>query len=155
MIATRNTACRAFALSWVLVVGLAVPIAAAADIYRWTDDQGRVHFSQTPPVQRPSEQLTPQPSTRGADFSSDGMEHFNQQRSEQRQQAREQSQQQRQAEAQRAAICAAAQRRMAALQATTARRLAIEQPDGSVSRASESQFQALRAKAQQNIDQNC
>ena len=27
-----------------------MPVLAQADIYRWTDAQGKVHFSATPPV---------------------------------------------------------------------------------------------------------
>ncbi len=31
-----------------------MPVLAQADIYRWTDAQGKVHFSATPPAARPA-----------------------------------------------------------------------------------------------------
>ena len=45
------------ALLWVL------PLSAAAEIYRWTDAQGRVHFSDTPPAAMSAERLNPQVNT--------------------------------------------------------------------------------------------
>jgi glutaredoxin len=41
-----------------LLCGLTVPIAAAqAGVYKWTDDQGRVHYSDAPPSRGKSEQV--------------------------------------------------------------------------------------------------
>lgn len=129
--------------------------AHAAEIYRWTDDQGRVHYSQTPPADAQAQRVEPTPGTRGATLATEGMTRFNEQRAEQRDTKRKADRTEREAEARQAAACAAAQRRLAALDARTARRLAIKQADGSMARASEEQFQALRAEAQQVIDQAC
>lgn len=37
------------------LVALIVPMLTGAEVYRWTDDQGRVHFGDRPPGNRPSE----------------------------------------------------------------------------------------------------
>lgn len=129
--------------------------AQAAEIYRWTDDQGRVHYSQTPTAEAQAMRVEPTPGTRGATLATEGMAQFNEQRDEQRQAKREAARSEQETAARQAAACAAAQRRLAALDARTARRLAIKQADGSMARASEEQFQALRAEAQQVIDQAC
>ena len=129
--------------------------AHAAEIYRWTDDQGRVHYSQTPPADAQAERLEPAQGTRGATLATKGMTQFNELRAEQRDAKQKAHRAERETAARQAAACAAAQRRLAALEARTARRLAIKQEDGSLARASEEQFQALRAEAQQVIDQSC
>ena len=129
--------------------------AHAAEIYRWTDDQGRVHYSQTPPAQGKASRVEPTPGTRGATLATEGMARFNEQRAEQRAADRQAARAEQAQAAEQAAACAAAQRRLAALDARTARRLAIKQADGSMARASEEQFQALRDEAQQVIDQAC
>lgn len=42
-------------LTLLALVVLIVPMLTAAEVYRWTDDQGRVHFGDRPPGNRPSE----------------------------------------------------------------------------------------------------
>lgn len=130
-------------------------VAQATEIYRWTDDQGRVHYSQTPPVQGQADRLEPRPGTRGARLVTEGMAQFNDQRDEQRDARQGAARAEQEAKAQQAAACAAAQRRLAALDARTARRLLIQQEDGSMARASEEHFQGLWAEAQKIIEQTC
>jgi len=40
-----------------LLAMLALPLAAAADIYRWTDAQGKVHYSDSPPPEAKAKQV--------------------------------------------------------------------------------------------------
>jgi len=40
-----------------LLALLALPVAAAADIYRWTDPQGKVHYSDSPPPEAKAKQI--------------------------------------------------------------------------------------------------
>lgn len=40
-----------------LLAMLALPLAAAADIYRWTDAQGKVHYSDSPPPEAKARQV--------------------------------------------------------------------------------------------------
>jgi len=42
-----------------LIILLMLPLAAAADIYQWTDEQGRVHFSDKPMPGAKKRQVTP------------------------------------------------------------------------------------------------
>ena len=42
---------------------LLVPLIAAAQAYKWTDAQGKVHFSDTPPPDGKADQITIRPQT--------------------------------------------------------------------------------------------
>lgn len=44
-----------------LIVLLLIPFAAAAEMYRWVDAQGHVHYSQVRPAQAAAEKLAPAP----------------------------------------------------------------------------------------------
>lgn len=46
-------------IAWVLAVlaALTVPAAIAAQIYKWSDAQGQVHYGELPPVGRPAQKL--------------------------------------------------------------------------------------------------
>lgn len=48
--------CGSLAMTVMLVV-LAAPAAWPADIYRWVDDEGVVHYSQTPPGDRDAQRV--------------------------------------------------------------------------------------------------
>lgn len=48
-----------------LCAGL-MPLLASADIYRWTDAQGKVHFSETPPAGAQRVEVKPQVMERDA-----------------------------------------------------------------------------------------
>lgn len=57
---TRMTIVRNYAL---LIMLMTAPLAAshAAGLYKWTDEQGTVHYTQIPPTERPAEVITPEP----------------------------------------------------------------------------------------------
>lgn len=40
--------------------------AAAAGMYKWVDDQGRVHYSQSPPMDRGSENIKAEPAPKSS-----------------------------------------------------------------------------------------
>ena len=44
---------------WLLIAAL-LPTLATAEIYRWTDEQGRVHFGQRPVAGAETVQVRPQ-----------------------------------------------------------------------------------------------
>lgn len=47
-----------FSLSTVLLMGLlSVNIMASAEIYRWTDEQGKMHFTDSPPTGKQVEEV--------------------------------------------------------------------------------------------------
>lgn len=43
---------------FVTVLGIALSLQAAAEIYRWTDENGRTHFSDKPPRDRQAENIS-------------------------------------------------------------------------------------------------
>lgn len=131
----------------------AQPVAAA--IYKWVDEQGNVHYSQTPPLDREAQTLSAPPPPgdgRGSAQSlKEKMEAF-----DERQEAREKSAQERkQAEdeaARRQALCEQAR---ANLQTLTSRGQ-VRILEGETTRMlSEEERQAEIAKAREQIDQFC
>lgn len=56
---------RNYALPLLLLMALLMaPLAAsqASGLYKWTDEEGNVHYTQLPPTERPSQVIIPQPS---------------------------------------------------------------------------------------------
>lgn len=49
----------------VMIVGLAL-VPAAADVYRWVDEHGQVHFGDRPPADKGSERVKTRPPPRSA-----------------------------------------------------------------------------------------
>ncbi|WAJ39068.1 DUF4124 domain-containing protein [Pseudomonas sp. GOM7] len=96
-----------------LIVSL-LPGLAAAEIYRWTDEQGRVHFGQRPAAGAEVIEVRPQVIERDADTREREVrsQRFYQAREQERQRAAEQAAQQRE---QRASECRELRQRMAQL----------------------------------------
>lgn len=44
-------------MRWLLLLCLLAAAVAAADIYRWTDAEGRIHYSDKPPADRKAKQV--------------------------------------------------------------------------------------------------
>ncbi len=64
------TCVRGYALLLALL-SAALTSAQAAGLYKWTDENGTVHYSQIPPTERPAEVLTPEPSNPPAPAAAD------------------------------------------------------------------------------------
>lgn len=95
-----------------LLLILLLPALAAAEIYRWTDEQGRVHFGQRPVAGAEPVQVSPQVVERDAHTREREArsQRFFDARREERQQAAATADQQREA---RAAECRDLRRRLA------------------------------------------
>lgn len=125
----------------------ALPLLAEAAVYRWVDASGQVHYSQTPPADvgaeaqsirtvpaspvppaaaKPEGQAAPKPSA-SAEVDLEA----------------------------RNKRCGEARERITYLEEKTARRLGIEQPDGSLSRMTEEEFQARLQTARDAAAKNC
>jgi hypothetical protein len=64
----------------VFVIGLAGllnAVSATAEVYRWTDENGRVHFSDKPPRDRPAENISDKTRSVNVDTSSAEREKLN------------------------------------------------------------------------------
>lgn len=141
---------------------LAAPVGA--QIYRWTDAEGQVHFSQTPPSG--VEYQTLEPATAPEDTAEaaegeagpSGLQAFLEQRERQRAQAaraRAEAQAQQAAERQRRKACAAARARVEQLRSTPPFRLAVRSADGSLARMTPEQHAARLAEAEQDVARHC
>lgn len=97
-----------------LLITALLPGLAAAEIYRWTDEQGRVHFGQRPVAGAEVVEVRPQVVERDAHTREREArsQRFNQAREEERQQAAAQAAQRRE---QRAGECRELRQRMAQL----------------------------------------
>jgi hypothetical protein len=134
---------------------LALPVLATAQMYKWKDEQGRMHFTQVPPKAGiPFETLGAPPPPAEAP----NQESLNKSLDDSRKAAPEQQKAADQAserEAQRQQACARAMERLAYLDARTARRLATKDAAGNVTRMDDAEFQRQRTTAQDEINKNC
>lgn len=132
-----------------------LPLAAVAQIYRWVDADGVVHFSQTPPehggYQKISPQLPPATPAPGVEALREDAQRFDQTNA-QAKQAREKMLQ---AKAEQAERCAKARERISFLEEKTAHRLFVTGPDGQPARMSDEQFQQTLADARAAAAKYC
>ena len=136
-----------------LLALIALPLLAQAKVYRWVDARGQVHYSQTPPADVGAEETSisvvpatpspappaaaaPKPATAppapAAPKVDDKVE--------------------REAKAKR---CTEARERVSHLEEKTARRLGVTQPDGSLARMTDEEFQERLDKAQVELGKAC
>jgi hypothetical protein len=138
--------------NFVLVL-LLLPLAAAADMYKWVDKDGSVHYSQTPPAAAAERiSVTPPPTAGAAD---NGLKKFSDNYDKQ---AKEQAKKDSEAAAkqqERSQKCAQAKAQLDQLQNSPLHRLAQTDDSGNVSRMTPEQQQQLIAAAQENIGKNC
>jgi hypothetical protein len=136
------------------LAAIALAPAARAEVYRWVDDQGRVHYSQVPPAGREAQPLTPPPPPQAApnqDAMNRALDQYNKDQPQRREAAEQAAAQQ----AQREAECRQAREQLAFMDTMTARRLQTTDEQGNVARVTEDQFQQRRAELLQVIDQRC
>ena len=138
-------------LAWLL---LAVPLAAGAQAYRWVDDKGQVHYSQTPPPGKKAEAVAPPPPVSASpnqDALNQSLEAERAAEPERRQAAEAAAANQQQLQQQ----CNQAREQLAFMEAKTARRLGTTDDKGNVARVTEEEFQARRAELQRAIAERC
>lgn len=128
---------------------LLVPALAGAQAYRWVDEQGRVHYSQTPPPQGAYGRVAPPPPSPGASPHLEALEPAApdlQQRAQERQKAAA-------AERERQRGCEQARRQSAQFQGTGL--YYSSGPDGQRQYLSPEQIDRKRAEAQAGIREHC
>ncbi|MDR3416358.1 MAG: DUF4124 domain-containing protein [Nevskia sp.] len=130
-----------------------LPLAASADIYKWVDDKGQVHYSQNPPAQGHYEDVTPQlpmsgtttggsrPAGRSAAASGNADDRA--------------AQQALQSKADNAERCAKAREQISYLQEKTAHRLFVTGEDGQPARMTDEQFNQELQDAQAAASKYC
>jgi len=131
-----------------------LPLAAAAQVYRWVDESGRVHYTQTPPktgkydIMGPA---TPPSAAPNQDSLQKSLQEGQKGAAEQQKQAEKVAQEQ----AARQQRCSQAMERLAYLEANTARRLASKDEKGEPVRLTDEEYDKRVAEAQQAIKENC
>jgi hypothetical protein len=137
---------------WLLLA--AVPLAAGAQAYRWVDEKGQVHYSQTPPPGKKAEAVAPPrpvSSSPNQDALNQSLEAERAAGPERRQAAEAAAASQQQIQQQ----CNQAREQLAFMEAKTARRLGTTDEQGNVARVTEEEFQARRAELQRVIAERC
>ena len=140
-------------IGWFIAL-LLLPLAAAAQVYRWVDDKGRVHYSQTPPTGRDSKPVGPAPPPAAAP----NQESLNRSLSEDKQGAAKRgddAEDAAQVQALREQQCRQAREQLAFLESKTAVRLTTTDETGKVSRTTDEQYQQRRAELQKAVASEC
>jgi hypothetical protein len=90
---------------WLLIALLLLPLCTTADVYKWTDANGQVHFGDRPPAEKPAEEITINAAPPGKDPAANGRirkmnEFLDQRQAEREVRQAEEAKSQRQAEMQ-------------------------------------------------------
>lgn len=132
---------------------VAAPFPALAEIYRWVDAQGRVHYTQTPPPDRPAETVRPAaPPAGGGD---NGLKQYAEQLDKSRSEQEGKRAEADVAKRQQAARCAEVQRRIKLLGERSPNRLATQRADGSYERWTSEKYDEELAQARQAAEREC
>ena len=145
----------------VLLTSIIVASAAHAEIYKWTDKDGGVHFSERPPAGSKYEVVNPhyrEPQTPPESQQPSGEANggsSNDQKSADQQKLQQQQEQQRKAENEKILQqnCLTAKSRLEKLQ--SAARIKLKKPDGTVVQLTEEERQAQVDEAQAAIKEYC
>ncbi len=139
-----------------LALLLLLPLAAAAEVYRWVDRDGVVHYTQSPPptgdYKSLRENAVPPPT---ANPQAEAMKKFldDSAKAETAQQKARTEAATKKAEA--AQKCSKARERLTFLTERSPHRLAVKNEDGSISRMPAEEWEKRRAEAQKQIDASC
>ncbi|MCI0749902.1 MAG: DUF4124 domain-containing protein, partial [Nevskiales bacterium] len=117
-----------------------LPFVCAAQIYRWVDGKGQVHYTQTPPKDRSYEQVGPAPPPGTAPNQASLNEALGS-ALEEEPKLKATAEQEARYQAQRQEMCRQAVERLAYLDASTARRLGSTDDQGAPARMTEEEFQ--------------
>jgi hypothetical protein len=131
-----------------------LPMIAAAEVYRWVDEHGQVHYSQTPPKQPGYGTVAPPPPASAAPNQETLLKALD----EGRQQEAERNAQQAKAaqeQAQRQQRCRQAREQLAYLREHPPFRLLKTDDKGEVSRVTEAEYLQRQAEFQKVERENC
>lgn len=127
-------------------VVLLLPLVAGAQVYRWVDDKGQVHYSQVPPPGARARELAPPPPSAAAP-NQDALNKALEDTVKAEPKAREEAAQAAAAAAQREQQCRQAREHLAFMDSMGGRRrMTITDEQGNVTRASDEQVNARRAE---------
>ena len=137
---------------WILVGLLVISINATAEVYRWVDNSGKVHYTDKKPAPT-AENITKKVSKQNVDSSSGELRKVEQihNRNAARQQEHPHTRAQTNAQQQRQSECSAAQQRLNKISG----RVIFLDDDGKVVTVNEQERQTMVAELKQEIQTNC
>jgi hypothetical protein len=128
-----------------LLVAL-LPLAAGAQVYRWVDDKGQVHYTQVPPPGAKTRELAPPPPASAAP-NQESLNQGLQDAVKAEPKVREEAAKTAEAAAQREQQCRQAREQLAFMDSMGGRRrMTTTDEQGNMSRASDEQVSARRAE---------
>jgi Domain of unknown function (DUF4124) len=136
------------------VLAITLPVLAAAQVYRWVDEKGQVHYSQTPPPGRQAQAIVPPPPPAAAP----NQDSLNKSLADDRAgagQRRDEAAKAAQARTDREAQCRQAREQVAFMDANPPVRMTTTDDKGNVARVTEEQHRARRTELQRVADQLC
>jgi hypothetical protein len=131
-----------------------LPLAAAAQMYRWVDDKGQVHYTQTPPPDRDAESVKPAPPP-SANPGMDAVRNLNQASDKARAEQAKKDAEAALKKAGREDLCQRARERVAFMESRPAYRVAAKNEDGSVRRMTPEEHDKTLADARKVAAENC
>jgi hypothetical protein len=131
------------------------PAAGRADIFRWVDANGEVHFSQTPPAHGAYQRVHPDVSSSGVDDGGAAAQNFLDRSAKHDSEAAKAREAALQVKADNAEKCAKARERISFLEEKTAHRIFVKGPDGSRSRMTDEQFDKELQQAREQQAKYC
>lgn len=136
-----------------VVLGIGVPLCGMAQIYRWTDANGQVHYSQTPPAEGKFERVHPADSS-GLDT---GLGKFVKDSDKANSDADQAQQAEMKKKAESAELCAKARERVSSLEEKGPHRMFVAAASSTAepARMTEEDFNKRLADAQKSVTENC
>lgn len=139
--------------SLLLAIGVS---PALAGMYKWVDEQGITHYSQTPPPSGNAQQIKPPPTPADSEAAVKRLEAQRQEaqkRHEAGQQDARESQKSAESQAIREESCRLARQNLNTLEAHS--RVAVRDADGNMKRLSEEERQTQLSEAKKQVDEYC
>jgi hypothetical protein len=140
-----------FSLAMLLAVA---PLLAMAEVYRWVDDRGQVHYSQVPPTGRDARPIGPPPPPQAAP-NQDNLNQSLKDANEAAPKTQAEADRLAQSQANVDEYCKQLRSQLAYLDEKTARRLGATDDKGNVTRVTEEEFQQRRNEILKNLGERC
>jgi hypothetical protein len=140
--------------TWLALLLLPLPLAVAAEMYRWVDDKGQVHYTQTPPPGLQADKLRPAPPP-GANPGMDAVRSRNEASAKAREEQQKKDAAAALEKAGREDLCRRAQERVAFMETRPAYRVAAKNEDGSTRRMTPQEYDKTLTDARKVVSENC
>lgn len=138
-------------LPWLLLLSL--PLQAAG-LYRWVDEKGQVHYTQTPPPGTKVDKVRPAPPP-DANPGMDAMRSYNQAAGKAAQEGAKKKAEEQKKQEERGRLCAQARDNLEILETRAPYRVAKENEDGSIGRLTPEEYDKKLQDNRELAAKNC